>query len=394
MKQPRSRAALALGVGVGMMCAGLTPASAVTLSEPDRVAASWPVPYWGLDALQASGATGEGVKIAVIDEYLNPDVAELQGANVQVKGTTCTDPASGAPREIVSQDPALAAHGTNVVSMLVGNGKAADGGVGPRGIAPKAEVWFYGVGGLDQTDPEHCKLQDPTLQPGGIDLSSDIRWGGGRVERNRSGSGDATALAARAAIRDGANVISVSTLSGNSLDWDQVIFEAQIARVPIVVGVMNPDVGLKIVGGPWLSNGAFPVNAIDSGGEILKDRRNGDTSAGGPNLAIAAPGSGLLGVGSAEGWGPTQISGTSYATPLTAGAAALGFQKYPNASRFQVMQAMLRTTGVGDVHELKWVNDGYGTGILNPAAMLAVDPSQFPDENPQWVKGVDDPRCT
>ncbi|WP_241488040.1 S8/S53 family peptidase [Leucobacter japonicus] len=368
-------------------------AQAAPATSDQRSAGLWQVDKLGFDALQASGWTGEGVKIAVIDTFVNPDVPELQGANVQVRGSTCADPATGKPLDVVSDDPALSAHGTNVVSMLVGNGTAGDGGAGARGIAPKAEVWFYGVGDLDATDADQCKLQDPTLEPGGIDLAHDVSWGGSTVSNNPDGAGDATALAARAAIRDGADVVSVSVLSGGGgTDWAQVIFESLIAQVPIVVGVLNPDDQFALVGGPFATNGAFPVNAIAHDGALLSDA-SGATSFGGDNIAVAAPGVEVLGVGDASGWGPALISGTSYATPLTAGAAALGFQKYPDASRFQVMQAMLRTTGSGGVHDIEWGTDELGAGYLNVAEMLAADPSEFPDENPQWLTDVSDPRC-
>ena len=378
---------------VAILGSGATAAVAAPLPPDQRAAGLWQSDKWDLDALQASGATGEGVKIAVIDEFINPDVPELQGANVKVRGTTCVDPASGEPKDIVSDDPALATHGTNVVSMLVGNGKAGDGGAGARGIAPKAEVWFYGVGDLNKTDKDNCTLQDPTLPSGGIDLATDLDWTGSGLIPNPERSGDATALAARAAIRDGADVISVSVLSGAGADWEQVVFESLVAGVPIVTGMLNPDTDFKLVGGPYDVNGVFSVTAIDDSGEILSNPETGDKVLSSKNLALAAPGSGLLGVGSSDRWGPSIIYGTSYSTPLTAGAAALGFQKNPDVSRFQVMQAMMRTTGAGDPHEIEWVDDGLGAGYLNPPAMLAVDPSKFPDENPQWVTSIDDPRC-
>lgn len=369
------------------------PAVAAPVADDSREAGLWHAEKLGFDSLRDSGATGAGVKIAVIDTFVNPDAPELAGANLQVRGTTCVDPDSGEPRQIVSDDPAQAAHGTNVVSMLVGNGVAGDGGLGARGIAPEAEVWFYGVGDLDQAGSDQCKLQDPTVEEGGIDLAHDIRWNGGEVLNNPEGIGDPLSLAARAAIRDGADVVSISTLGGAAAAWDQVIFESLIAEVPIFVGVLNPDAGFALYGGPFAHNGAFPVNAIQEDGELLSDPETGATSSGEFNVALAAPGHDLLGVGGSDGWGPRLISGTSYATPLAAGAAALGMQKYPDASPFQVTQAMLRTTGSGGVHEIEWAQDQLGAGYLNVMEMLKADPSQFPDENPQWVTSLDDPRC-
>ncbi|KTR83713.1 hypothetical protein NS354_10260 [Leucobacter chromiiresistens] len=392
----RLRSALWVAIaGALTLSVGVVPAaSAAPIAEDSREAGLWHAEKLGFGSLRESGATGAGVKIAVIDTFVNPDAPELAGANLQVRGTTCADPGSGEPRQIVSDDPAQAAHGTNVVSMLVGNGVAGDGGLGARGIAPEAEVWFYGVGDLDQAGSKQCELQDPTVEEGGIDLAHDITWDGGEVLNNPDGLGDPLSLAARAAIRDGADVVSISTLGGDAAAWDQVMFESLIAEVPIFVGVLNPDAGFALYGGPYSHNGAFPVNAIEEDGTVLTDHKTGATSYGGNNEALAAPGNWLLGVGDDEGWGPQLISGTSYATPLAAGAAALGMQKYPDASPFQVTQAMLRTTGSGGVHEIEWVReDDLGAGYLNVMEMLKTDPSQFPDENPQWVTSLDDPRC-
>ncbi|SDQ11993.1 S8/S53 family peptidase [Leucobacter chromiiresistens] len=377
-----------------LVLAPVTPAAAETVGADERAEGLWHVDMLGLDAVQAEGATGEGVTIAVIDTFINPDVPELQGADVQVRGSTCADPETGAPRQIVSDDPALAAHGTNVVSMLVGTGQAGDGGPGARGVAPDAEVWFYGVGSLDAADPEHCALQDPTVEADGIDLTRDISWFAGEVEENIQGLGDLTSLAARAAIRDGADVISMSVLSGSSANWEQVAFESMIAEVPIVFGVLNPLRELMLPAGPIGTNGLFPVNAIERDGRLLTDRETGKSSGMlSNNIAVAAPGDQLLGVGAADGWGPTLIAGTSYATPITAAAVALALEQHPEATPFQVMQAVLRTTGTGGVHDIEWAQDRLGAGYLNVPELLAAEPRDFPDENPQWVTSLEDPRC-
>lgn len=40
-----------------------------------------------------------------------------------------------------------------------------------------------------------------------------------------------------------------------------------------------------------------------------------------------------------------------------------------------------------------WTGREYGYGIVNPISLLAVDPTQYPDENPLFVVSLDDPRC-
>ena len=393
------RGAGALGAAAALSLSLAAPGfAAETLPPPQRAAAQWNVAKWDFDALRAEGATGKGVKIAVIDAAINPEVAELHGAQVTVKGATCLDPKTKKPVEIVSSDPKVAAHGTNAVAMLVGNGKASDGGLGARGVAPDANIWFYGTGAVSEA--KSCKVQDPTVKPGGIDLTRDIRLDGAGLEKpvvveNLGGHSafDPTAMAARAAIRDGADVISVSLLSGAPTDWDLVISEAQIAGVPVVVATGNPGEGFSLVGGAWDFNGVVPVSAVDSDGAQLADPKTREIGDGSSSMAFAAPGQNLLGVGTSDGWGPSEISGTSYATPLVAGAIALGLQKYPEASAFQVVQGLVRTTGKGAVHEPEWIDTHLGYGYANPQGMLAVDLTKLPTEMPTYVTSLKDPRC-
>ena len=375
-----------------MLMTHASPAAAQTVEPGERPALLWNTEQW-LDyaALQEDGVTGEGVTIAVIDEAINTEVPELAGADVEVRGTTCVDAGTGEPAQIESTDPEISEHGTNVVSMLVGSGTAEDGGPGATGIAPDASVWFYGVGDIEGIGT--CELQDPTRADGDVDLARDIRPGvGTEIYENPSAEGDATALAARAAIRDGADIVSVSVLSGLG-DWDQVLIEAQAQGVAVVTGTPNPDTELGFIGGPWLTNGAVPVSAIDSQGELLTSPATGDRGSGSLNLAFAVPGAGLLGVGDATAWGPTRIDGSSYSAPILAGSLALMVQKYPGTSVFQALQAMVRTTGAGGEHDAVW-NDIYlGYGYANPKSSLELDPSAFPDENPLFVSDISDSRC-
>ncbi|WP_053386651.1 S8 family serine peptidase [Leucobacter japonicus] len=372
------------------------PTSAVqarALETQDQTQLLWNAEQWlDYSAVHGDGIDGEGVTIAVIDEAINLQAPELAGANVQVRGTTCLSPQTGEPAEIESDDAGLAAHGTNVVSMLSGSGQAADGAAGAQGIAPGATVWFYGVGSIDQV--KDCTLQDPTRADDDIDLASDITLGeGAEVYENPTGGGDATALAARAAIRDGADIITVAVLSGLG-DWDQVLLEAQANGVVVVSGTPNPDTDFGFVGGPWLTNGAAPVSAIGPDGSPLASLTTGDRGAGSSNLAFAVPGASLLGVGDDAGWGPREINGSSYSAPILAGSLALMMQKFAGASAFQALQALVRTTGAGEPHDPVW-NDAYlGYGYANPKSGLLLDPRDFPDENPLFVSDIDDPRCT
>ena len=423
---PRPRLLFAGGVLAASVClsavapAFATPAAAA-IPEAERGDALWYATDWfNFDKLKQRGATGAGVKIAVIDEAVNPNVPELEGANIRVMGSTCIDPATDKPWEAVNTDPAISAHGTNVVAMLLGNGKAGDGGLGTRGIAPDAEVMFYGIGPIEERGEDgrrsywdQCVKHDPTVKPGEKGLVGDLEgayaykdMGTPDVIDNSDGHleslaktdiqfGDASALAARAAIRDGADVISISVDSGDVNAWDQVMIEALRAGVPVVMGTSNPaplfsDAGMKI----YQVNGGVKVNAITRDGEPLFDPSTGDIAMGWKSLAGAAPGMNLLGVGTeSDGWGPELVHGTSYATPLVAGTIALGVQQFPKASQNQILQALIRTTNRDGIHEPEWVSREIGYGFINPAGLLNSDPTKYPDENPLYVTSYEDSRC-
>lgn len=389
----RSRLVSAATISTLILAVAAPAAASSDLTQLEREAARWASERWAdSKGLRAEKLDGSGITIAVIDDAVNPDAAELRGADLEVKGSTCSSPDTEEPREIVSTDPSVSHHGTNVVAALVGNGAAADGGVGTQGIVPAAKIWFYGVGPVE--DIADCTLRDPTVDKGGVDLSSDLFIAEGDVISENPGRvGDATALAARAAIRDGADIVSVSIASG-VIGWDQVLAEAEIAGVAVVVAAPNPDDSFAPSSGPSVTNGALPVSAIDVHGEQLSSSGTGAVGAGSSMMGVAAPGVDILGVGSSDAWGPTLVSGTSIATPLVAGVLALGLEKFPEASAFQIMQALVRTSGSGSVHEPQWNDEFIGYGYANPQGVLESDPSKFVDENPMFVRNIEDSRCS
>jgi hypothetical protein len=336
------------------------------ISAEERAAGLWYADRLKFDELHAQGATGEGIKIAVIDAAIHPDAAELQGANDRVMGRYCVFPETGEPVPATSTDLARAGHGTSVTAMLVGNGVAADGGAGTRGIVPDAEVMFYSTGMPD----------DPDYFFGGAD-----------------------AYAAWHAIDHGADIIVYSVVSGDVYGWTPTLEKALRAGVPVVAGTPNPDGVLNDRFFPYSLNGVVAVSGVDQEGNLLNGGGNvtGDTfrgdAVGSTNLGFVSAAAHLLSPSNKDGWGASLGSGTSLATPLVAGTLALGMQKFPDATAHQVLQAMIRTTGNSGIHEPEWVSEKWGYGIANPTALLAADPRSYPDENPLFAFDMSDPRC-
>ncbi|QIM19340.1 S8 family serine peptidase [Leucobacter coleopterorum] len=366
-----------------------------SLPVADREAALWYTQDLKFDEIRALGLTGKGVTIAVIDDAINLDVAELQGADIEVKGQFCKDRTTGDTEPAVTSDPALS-HGTAVVSMLVGNGVASDGGLGARGIVPDAKVLFYAKGkireagdGCDTANPVSGKLQfkefwgdDPALAP--------VR------ELYAGFLGSPVALAAAQALEDGADIISVSLGGDSGHDWDFVQSLAMHAGVPVVAGAHNPGPsGSAMV--PYGLNGVVAVSGVDQSHEVIS-YVDGDgirwMAGGSSNLAVVGPAMNMIVPDNDGKWEAGISQGTSLTTPLVAGTVALGMEKYPKASGFQVLQAMIRTTGTGEQKaDPEWTDEKYGYGVVNPVGMLAIDPTQYPDVNPLFIMTPDDPPC-
>lgn len=81
-------------------------------------------------------------------------------------------------------------------------------------------------------------------------------------------------------------------------------------------------------------------------------------------------------------------TGSSNATAYTAGALALLWSLYPDATGGQLLQALVHTTD-GRVSETPTQDAEWGYGTVSPRALLSVDPTTYPDENPFLLAGDD-----
>ena len=358
MARGSSRFAAALGaVVVGLVA--VVPSAAVAATAESGL---WWFDRGNIQAAHDAGFDGAGVKVAIIDSQINPDVVGLRGANLEVvEPSYCHDP-SGEPYTATSTEYLASSHGTNVASMLLGTGDSPDGGGPIKGVAPGAKVLYYSgsgirdgvVGGIWGAD-EECLLEN-----------GEVRDDQGRT---------AMARAISDAVDAGADIISVSADGATGIEKD--VAKAYAAGV-IVLGAMPNDSGLS--GYPAGLNGALSVQAFGEDGHI----QNGPS--GTPNVsddvAIAAPGVDVLLQGTENSWEEQRLgSGTSFATPIVAGMLAVVKQKYPDATGAQLIQSLLHNTGTKGEHDPEWNNStGYGAASLT--GMLAVDPTKYPDVNP------------
>ena len=290
---------------------------------------------YNLDALRAQGYTGEGVTIAVIDGRIDTSIPELQGADI-VDKSPCDAPADAEHDE----------HATYIAQLLV----APD-----FGIAPKATIYNY-VTILDpQKSSDDCSLG--TASPAGRASTEYL------IEQ---------------AINVGADIISISHTysSPQSQEMRWAISRATVSAVPIVAGAGNdrtrdPDNSL----GMW--GGVIGVSALD------KDGNFADYSNYGEGVTLSAVGY-VVGRSTLDNQ-LTWAKGTSIAAPMVADFLALAWQRFRGGgvSVYQVLQAVQATAwGTNG----QW-NERTGYGEINPAALLAADPSQYPKENPLLEKG-------
>lgn len=320
----------------------LTPALAADAAPDDN----WWYDAYGMTTIHSEGWTGAGVKVAVIDANINPELPVFEGRRLVVDSRPlCAESSSPTTTEPTGD----AIHGTTVVAQIIGSGEGPDG---IRGMAPDAEVKFYSFG--TKTASDQCT---PAEYEGGL---------------------TPLGLGVQRAIDDGADVV-VSSIAGGTSSFDSDVIANAVAKGVILVG-SGPNPETKSATGLREYRGVVVASAVDDKGQL--------PSADGapfvfPETTVVAPGERLGTVGSEEdGWGTGGVaSGSSFAAPIVAGMLALAKQRYPTATPSQLVQGLVRNTG-NKAHDL--VNDaasGFGYGLAWPARLLATDPTSYPDEN-------------
>ena len=286
--------------------------------------------YYHLDSARAKGYTGAGVTIAIIDGPVDTSVPELAGANITDK-SPCSVTSSSAHRS----------HGTTVASLLVSDA---------YGTVPDATLLAY-----QRPDDASFVGADCPMKAGILptEVSSLINK----------------------AIDDGASIInySASSLShSDHLKW--AIARAMSQGVIITAGAGNAHEDDNETSLSWWS-GVVGVSAIDTDGKFAS------YSSWGQGVTTTAVGGPIIWRDESGNISSTQ--GTSFSSPLVAGALAQARAKWPNATPNQLLQLLVNTASTPEGGRDIYV----GYGPINPGKMLNTDPSQYPDENPLADKG-------
>lgn len=302
--------------------------------------------YW----LKEAGITkawevskGANVKVAVIDSGVDANHPDLKG--VLAGGHDVSGAGSGDGRKSIGAKPE---HGTLVATMLAGRGhqpkKVASAKPSPSatpskdmpdgimGVAPEAQILSVSTW-LGSANPGGKSDQDQ--------IPEAVRW----------------------AVDNGAKVINISLGSTSPewpQSWDAAFLYAEQKDVVIVAAAGNRVGGNVQVGAPATIPGVLTVAGLDRSGAASTD-----SSSQGISIGVAAPAEKL--VGGLPGGSYAEWAGTSGATPIVSGVAALIRSKWPQMSAKQVINRIVSTAkdaGAPGKDPL------YGFGVLNAEAAL------------------------
>ncbi|THV42321.1 S8 family serine peptidase [Glycomyces buryatensis] len=323
---------------------------ALLLNAPAALAAA--PPAWHLAAIGAQEAwrtsTGSGVTVAVIDSGVDAGHPDLDGAVLPGRSYVDTDageeprllalgsdPSPAYERAFAQADPV--GHGTAVAGLIAGRASS-----GHPGVAPGAKILPVRV--LDDENRYHDSAM----------VGQAVEW----------------------AVDNGADVINLS-LGGH---YDSRAFADAIdyaARHDVLVvactGNQRRDGAEEPVWFPARIDNVLAVTGSDRTGERWP------TAVTGSETDLAAPGADLA--VPAAGGGHKQVTGTSFASAIVSGAAALVRAEHPKLSAAQVRLLLTETARGGD--------SALGAGLVDAGAALAADIGQLPE--PQQVAAGSEP---
>jgi hypothetical protein len=124
-------------------------------------------------------------------------------------------------------------------------------------------------------------------------------------------------------------------------------------------GAANPSWPARHASESWANGQIIAVGAVDATNKIASfSNRAGDAR----NFYLVAPGTGLIGAYHTSPTAYASMSGTSMASPIVAGAAAVIKSAWPYLTARNTAEILFRTaTDLGD----KGVDSTYGRGLLN-----------------------------
>ena len=357
-----SRVALGVVVAAAVLTTSLLPASAqaspaVAAAAPDTSQDGyWYYEDYGVAEAAAAGYDGTGVKVAVIDFQMNPDVPQFSTTNLTIHNPSfCADfPDAKKTVKATTTDYDAGYHGNDMVGLIGGNGIGKGGKAAQLGVAPGADITFYSAMLYIMPSFYSCPiLGDP------------------------EGDGDdAFGDAIDAAIDDGNDIIMIAMGNGGGNDKLYAAVARAVRENVVIVAARPNDTLPGTTSDIYNMNGVVTVQAMQRDGQVQAASVVADRS-----IDVVGPGVGIL--GNSGGFSTfAETSGTSNAAAITAGFLAVVKSKYPDADGSQLIQSLIRNTGVDD-HELTHDPENYtGYGAVSLRHMLENDPTAYESVNP------------
>jgi type VII secretion-associated serine protease mycosin len=319
-----SRRVLAFGALLGAVSVTGSMAAAPAFAAAPPRQSEWHVNAMRLpDAWKIS--RGQGVTVAVIDGGVSADRPDLAG---QVLAGH--DFSAGVKSSTLD---AQLSHGTAMASLIAGTGKGVDG-QGAVGVAPGAKILPLRVLSTDV----------------GTELTNDQQFDG------------LLAKAIRYAADSSARVINIS--QGTMVDTAGLRSAVDYARSKnklVFAAVGNEAAKGNPVEYPAAIPGVVGVAALDETGKTTSESEHG------PQVSLAGPGKDMIEACTAAS-GYCVSHGTSDATAVVSGVAALIWAKHPSWTADQVLRVMINTAE-GPTGGVKR-DQSVGYGLVRPRVAL------------------------
>jgi hypothetical protein len=285
------------------------PASALSLPfTPPRTPNGWAYDMVRADQAQALGVTGRGIRVAILDNGIDPRATGITGKVV-------------ASFDAVHSANGQQEHGT-ATAGIVAAATNFEAGIG--GIAPDVEILNVKVCTLS-----NCRTE--AMIPG-------LKW----------------------AIDNGADIISMSIGGGSPDGAVAALIQDAVDAGIVVVAAAGNNACFAI----WESQdgkknrnctqtslsrnfpGSYPTDGLITVGAVDRDRKRANYSSYNAQVDVGAPGTG---VATTFPWGPyADFGGTSAATPVVAGVAALVMEAAPSLTPAQVQSVIQISASAAD----------------------------------------------
>lgn len=293
---------------IGLLITTSLPANADSIRDRQ-----WHLQYLKIE--EAHGLSrGSGITVAVVDSGV------MQHKDLRknlLPGSDIVD--SEQSNGLIDED----GHGTRMAGIIAAHGR---GSSGVLGIAPGAKV---------------------------ISIRNTVA--GDNVDH------DDVVLGVRAATRDSVDVMNVSLSSPPSVALDRAVEEALQKDIVMVAGTGNWP-AVSTLRSPADIPGVLAVGAIDRDGKRAKFSLTGE------EVQLCAPGVDIATTNNKDGYSLSE--GTSAATAIVSGAAALVRSKFPDLSGPEVVH---RLTVTADDIGPRGRDDECGFGVLNIVSALTAD---------------------